>query len=253
MERWRGKIALVTGASAGIGADVAARLVGHGMVVYGCARGVDRIEQAALKLKDAPGRLIAVQCDLLKDDEVLRMFERIQAEQGTLHLCVNNAGMARKSTILDGSRDQWREVFEVNVLAVRQCTQEAVKLMKQGKVENGQIVTLNSMSGHRSTSNRELASYQMAKHAVTLMTELTRRELRDLGGFIRIGQISPGMVETEFEARCSGDPQAAKEKYASLETILHAEDITDALIHMIGAPEHVEIHDVLMRPTTQKF
>ena len=253
MDRWRGRVAVVTGASAGIGAELVRRLVGHGMTVVGCARAVDRIQAIGAELAGSSGKLIAIKCDVSKEEDILSLFERVRAELGTVDVCVNNAGMSTPVSILNGSSAEWQQIFDVNVKGVRECTREAVKLMREKGVNDGHIINVNSMSGHRATDKREQAAYIMSKHALTAMTELTRREIRDLDCRIRVTQISPGMVRTEFQGRYQGDMKAAEEKYDSLDTVLAAGDVVDAIEYALAAPEHVQIHDVLMRPTTQKF
>ncbi|KAG0709126.1 Dehydrogenase/reductase SDR family member 11 [Chionoecetes opilio] len=107
MERWSGRVALVTGASAGIGASVARRLVAEGMRVVGAARSVERVQALADELKGQPGTLIPIKCDITKDDQVMSMFARIKRELGGVDVCVNNAGLAVFKDLLEGSPEEW--------------------------------------------------------------------------------------------------------------------------------------------------
>ncbi|GBN07441.1 Dehydrogenase/reductase SDR family member 11 [Araneus ventricosus] len=114
MERWRGRVALVTGASAGIGAGLCRALVQHGLTVVGCARRVDRIKAISEEdaLKDAPGKLVAIKCDLTKESEILSMFDEIRRTLGRLDVCINNAGLGYDASLLTGSASDFRSMLD---------------------------------------------------------------------------------------------------------------------------------------------
>ncbi|GBN36653.1 Dehydrogenase/reductase SDR family member 11 [Araneus ventricosus] len=145
MDRWNGRVALVTGASAGIGAGLCRALVQHGMTVVGCARSVDRIKAIAEEdaLKDAPGKLVAIKCDLTKESEILSMFDEIRRTLGRLDVCINNAGIGYDAPLLTGSISGFRSTLDVNVMAVCICTQQAVKLMQEKGIDDGQIIHIS--------------------------------------------------------------------------------------------------------------
>lgn len=249
MERWIGKVALVTGASVGIGAATARALVREGMVVVGCARNVDQIKaiQAELEAESAKGKLHPIQCDLTKKDQIAAMFDEIKQEYKVVHVCINNAGLAFDAPLVKGNPDDWQTMMDVNVMALCICTQESLKLMRNHKVNDGQIIHLNSMSGHRIIGN---SFYAATKFMVTALTEALRKELRALKTNIRVCAISPGIVQTEFFARSRGEDPATTtfyDKHASLQ----AEDVANQVINILQQPAHVQIHDILMRPTEQ--
>ncbi|KAG0722049.1 Dehydrogenase/reductase SDR family member 11 [Chionoecetes opilio] len=143
MERWSGRVALVTGASAGIGASVARRLVAEGMRVVGAARSVERVQALADELKGQPGTLIPIKCDITKDDQVVSMFARIKRELGGVDVCVNNAGIAVFKDLLEGSPEEWRRMLDLNVVALCLCTREAVASMRERGVDDGHVIHLN--------------------------------------------------------------------------------------------------------------
>ncbi|GFY74950.1 hypothetical protein TNIN_128841 [Trichonephila inaurata madagascariensis] len=118
MERWYGKVALVTGASAGIGAGICRTLVQHGMVVVGCARSVDKIRAICEEdaVKTSPGKLVAIKCDLTQESEIVSMFDEILRTFGRLDLCVNNAGLGHDSPLLTGNTSDWRNMLDVSAL-----------------------------------------------------------------------------------------------------------------------------------------
>lgn len=113
MERWRDRLALVTGASGGIGAAVARALVQQGLKVVGCARTVGNIEELAAECKSAgyPGTLIPYRCDLSNEEDILSMFSAIRSQHSGVDICINNAGLARPDTLLSGSTSGWKDMF----------------------------------------------------------------------------------------------------------------------------------------------
>ncbi|CAL1260848.1 unnamed protein product [Larinioides sclopetarius] len=145
MDRWQGRVALVTGASAGIGAELCRALVKHGMVVVGCARNVEKIKAIAeeINVKISPGKLVPIKCDLTKESEILALFDEISKTYSRLDVCINNAGLAHDSPLLTGSTSSFRNMLDVNVMALCICTQQAVKLMQGKKIDDGQIININ--------------------------------------------------------------------------------------------------------------
>ena len=117
MERWEGKVAIVTGASVGIGAAIAKALVEHGLKVIGCARNVQKLEELASTITPkGPGSFKAVQCDVKKEDDVKAVFDIARKEFKGLHILVNNAGLGHAAPLLEGSTEQFRDMMEVNVI-----------------------------------------------------------------------------------------------------------------------------------------
>ncbi|GBN31638.1 Dehydrogenase/reductase SDR family member 11 [Araneus ventricosus] len=116
MDRWQGRVALVTGASAGIGAELCRTLVQQGMVVVGCARNVDKIKAIAeeINVKLSPGKLVPIKCDLTKESEILALFDEISKTFGRLDVCINNAGLAHDSPLLTGSTSDFRNMLDVS-------------------------------------------------------------------------------------------------------------------------------------------
>ncbi|XP_047235287.1 dehydrogenase/reductase SDR family member 11a isoform X2 [Girardinichthys multiradiatus] len=241
MERWKGRVALVTGASVGIGAAVTRALVQQGMRVVGCARNVDKIEKLAAECQSAgySGTLIPYKCDLSNEEEILSMFSAIKTLHKGVDVCINNAGLAHNEPLLSGKTEGWRNMIDVNVLALSICTREAYKSMKE------------SMGGHRLVPSADEHFYCATKYAVTALTEGIRQELREEKTHIRATCISPGIVETEFAFRHhNSDPEKAAAVYESIKC-LKAEDVASAVTFVLSAPPHVQIGDVQMRPVEQ--
>ncbi|KAK8729135.1 hypothetical protein OTU49_008644 [Cherax quadricarinatus] len=250
MERWSGRVALVTGASAGIGAAICRRLVEAGMIVVGAARNEERIKALASELANKPGTLTPVKCDVSKDSDILNLFSTIKQKFGGVDVCINNAGMSHNKSLLEGTPQEWREMLDINVVGLCLCTREAVASMQERKVDDGQIIQVSSMSGHRIVPHEATHFYTATKFAVTALTEGLRQELRSAKSHIRVAAISPGIVETEFAGRMNKNEAEGKKFYKNLEC-LQADDIASSVIHILAAPPHVQIHDILIRPTEQ--
>ncbi|XP_011679965.1 dehydrogenase/reductase SDR family member 11 [Strongylocentrotus purpuratus] len=249
MERWVGRVALVTGASVGIGEAITRSLVRHGMIVVACARGVDKIQAMKLELEaeSACGKLHPIQCDLTQKDQIAAMFKEIKKEYKVVHVCINNAGISFEAGLIKSNPEDWQMVLDVNIMALCICTQESIKLMLENKVNDGQIIHLNSMSGHRVVGE---SFYCGTKYMVTALTEGLRNELRAMKTNIRVCGISPGIVETEFAFRkLHQDP--AECTFYQENPGLKAEDVANQVIHILQQPAHVQLHDILMRATEQ--
>jgi len=248
MDRWQGRVAMVTGASQGIGAGIARRLASHGLKVVACARNIEKIQELAEELSrsKSPGEVFAVRCNVRNEDEILNLFQQIKDKYGRLDICINNAGVCYPSTLIEGSTDHWREMFEVNVLGLSICTREAIKLMREKHIDDGQIIHISSMSGYRLTVKEE-HFYASTKQAVRALTEGLRSELHQAGSRIRIASVSPANVETEMVARSRTSAQSTEPTFKALDV----SDIEDAVVYIISAKPYVQIHDVLIRSVEQ--
>lgn len=246
LERWRGRVALVTGATSGIGEAVARRLAREGLRVALCGRRGDRLEALAGEL-EKHGEVIAERADLRREREALALFEAIRARFGGVDVLVNNAGVGRNAPLVDGDTQAWREMLELNLLALCVCTREAVRDMRR-RGDDGHVIHVSSMAAHRVPPGSGV--YSATKFGVRALTEALRQELHALGSRIRVSAVSPGYVETEFAANYFGSEEAAKRIYGRFK-VLEADDVADAIAWLLARPEHVQVHDVLMRPLEQ--
>ncbi|KAJ8306133.1 hypothetical protein KUTeg_016678 [Tegillarca granosa] len=228
MDRWRNRVALVTGASMGIGESLCKLLVSHGMKVAACARSLEKLSKIESELSSKDSYL-PIKCDLRKKEEIMNMFKQIKDKWGGVDVCINNAGLALDSPIIDGDTDQWENmwevcdieqlesmwevhnVFQVNVMALCLCTRESVKSMRERNVDDGHVININSLSGHRVG---KMHFYSATKYAVTSLTEGIRWELRGINSHIRVTSISPGLVKTNFAYTLLGK-EGAEECYSS--------------------------------------
>lgn len=247
MNRWEGRVALVTGASSGIGQAVAEKLASCGLKVAGCARRMDRLESLATKITKSGGQFMPIQTDLQNPDEILQMFEHLRQQWNGVDVLVNNAGLGHKAPLLTGETDQWKEMLDVNVLALLICSREAVKDMQKNG-DNGHVIHISSMSGHRVPPGGGV--YSATKFSVRALTEALRHELRHASSQIRVTAISPGFVETEFAEKFNESQEVAKETYGRF-PVLQSSDIAEAVTYALAQPPHAQIHDILIRPTQQ--
>jgi NADP-dependent 3-hydroxy acid dehydrogenase YdfG len=246
-QRWQNRVALVTGGSSGIGRAVAAALFRAGMRVAVCARRIERLEALRTEL-DAGARLLTIGADLRLEPEILRVFEQVRSEWGGVAVLVNNAGLGHHAPLLSGSTQHWREMLEVNVLALCICTREAVADMRH-RGDDGHVIHISSMAAHRVPPGSGV--YSASKFAVRALTEGLRQELRAAGSGIRITAVSPGFVETEFAAVYHQDEAKARETYGRYK-VLSDDDVAAAVLYALAQPAHVQVHDILMRPTEQQ-
>ncbi|KAK6473405.1 dehydrogenase/reductase SDR family member 11 isoform X1 [Huso huso] len=197
------------------------------------------------------GTLIPYKCDLSNEEEILSMFSAIKTLHQGVDVCINNAGLARAEPLLSGKTEGWRNMIDVNVLALSICTREAYQSMKERNIDDGHIININSMSGHRVVQQPAVHFYCASKFAVTALTEGIRQELREAKTHIRATCISPGLVETEFAFRLhNNDPEKAAATYESIRC-LKGEDIASAITYVLSSPPHVQIGDIQLRPTEQ--
>lgn len=238
---------MVTGASGGIGYATAARLAREGMRVVACARREDRLAVLSEEVKGAGGELVAVPCDLRDEAQLLHLFDVARTRFGGIDVLINNAGLGHHAPLMSGSTEAWREMLELNVLALCVCTREAVADMKRREVD-GHVIHISSMAAHRVP--RGSGVYAATKHAVKALTEALRQELRADGSKIRISAISPGFVETGFAAHYHRSEEAAEKTYGRY-PVIQPSEIADAVIYALSQPPYVEVHDILMRPTEQ--
>nr|CAD7586849.1 unnamed protein product [Timema genevievae] len=153
MNRWKGRVALVTGASAGIGEAIAKALVKQGMKVVGLARSLDRmkVNNYEKELEGEPGKFYPIKADMTKEEDLLAAFKWVSENLDGVDVLVNNAGVAFEARLLDGKTDQWRQILETNILGLNICTREAYQSMKSRGVDDGHIIHINSgyTSPHR--------------------------------------------------------------------------------------------------------
>ena len=232
-------LALVTGASSGIGAATARALAAAGHEVVCAARRTDRIADLAAEID---GR--AVTCDVTDAASVAALAAEIGDR---LDVLVNNAGGAfGLDPVATGDVEDWRAMYEVNVIGTLRVVQA---LLPSLVAAEGVIVNVGSTAGRVSYEGG--AGYTAAKHALATMTETMRLELVDQP--VRITEIAPGMVHTEGFSltRFKGDAERAEQVYAGVAEPLVAEDVADAITWMATRPPHVNVDLLVIKPRAQ--
>ena len=234
------KTAVVTGAGSGIGAATARRLAAEGYHVVCAARRIERVQALADEIGGT-----AIRCDVTSSGDVAALAEQVG---NRLDVLVNNAGGAFGSDpVAEADPDDWRAMFEVNVIGLLNVTKALLPaLIASG---DGIIVNLGSTAGRIAYEGG--GGYTAAKHGTQVVTETLRLELS--GQPVRVSEIAPGMVKTdEFSVvRFGGDKEKAEQVYAGVAEPLVAEDIADAIAWVVTRPSHVNVDELVIRPRAQ--
>ena len=234
------RTAVVTGASSGIGAATARQLARAGFHVFCAARRQDRIEELAAEIGGTP-----VACDVTSEESVAALAEAVGER---LDVLVNNAGGAFGSTpVAAADSDEWRRMYEVNVIGLVQVTRALLPALVASGA--GAILNVGSTAGRIAYEGG--GGYTAAKHGTQVVTETLRLELWDQP--VRVMEIAPGMVRTDEFAlvRFDGDQAKADAVYAGVAEPLTADDIADAITWMVTRPSHVNIDELVIRPRAQ--
>lgn len=240
------KIALITGATSGIGKATAIKLAEAGYSTIITGRRKERLDKLAKELTDKGIQVLTLQFDVRNQTEVHNAIAGLSSEWQNIDVLVNNAGLAvGTSPIQDGIVDDWERMIDTNVKGLLYVTHEVAPLMiKNGK---GHIVNLASVAGKEVYPGGNV--YCATKHAVDALSKAMRIDM--LKHNIKVTNIAPGMVETEFSiVRYKGDTQAADNVYKGI-TPLTGEDIADTIVFAVTRPAHVCLNDIQIMPTAQ--
>ncbi|XP_050306116.1 farnesol dehydrogenase-like [Anthonomus grandis grandis] len=243
LKKYTGKVAIVTGASSGIGKAITEYLVKNGVIVAGVARRLEKIEEHAKQLEKYSGKLHPFKLDLTKPEEIVNVFTKIAKQLGPIVILINNAGLAQGGNIIDGDFEKWKLTLDTNVLALAICSREAIKNMKENNTK-GIIININSMFGHQIFDIPFLNVYQASKYAVTALTETLRLEINREKLPLKITSLSPGYVKTEFTELALGRELAQKTTDSGLRPGLNADDVAEAVIYILSTPDHVNVKEL---------
>ncbi len=241
-----GKVALVTGASSGIGEATAIALAEEGARVAVLARRSDRLEKVVKRIKDAGGEAVPIIADVTNEVQLREAIRRAKETFGRIDILVNNAGVMLLRKIEGIDTQEWRQMLDVNVLAVMLACHEILPIMKaQG---GGHIVNISSVAGRQVKAG--YSGYNASKWAVGAFSESLRQEVTRQ--HIRVTVIEPGMVATELRQHIT-DPEVRKAQEDAVQsgTPLQGEDIAAVIVFAVAQPEHVSISEILVRPTEQ--
>jgi NADP-dependent 3-hydroxy acid dehydrogenase YdfG len=242
-----GRVALVTGASSGFGEACALALAAEGAKVAVTARREDRLHALAKRIRDAGGEVQVVAADIAEEGAPQRVVHAAEAKFGRLDILVNNAGVMYLEPIGTADLARWRHMFDLNVMALIAATQAALPSMrKQGE---GHIVNIASTAGRIASANG--GGYSASKFAVVAFSESLRKEVYK--DHIRVSVIEPGVAATELREHI-GDAQTKQALNAWADSMrqLQSEDVANAVVYCVTQPPHVNINEILMRPTDQE-
>jgi NADP-dependent 3-hydroxy acid dehydrogenase YdfG len=241
-----GKVAFVTGASSGIGEATALALAEEGAHLAVLARRADRLDALVKRVKDDGGEAISFVADVTNEAQLRAALRQTRETFGRIDILVNNAGVMLLGKIEGANIEEWRQMLEINVLAVMLACHEVVPMMKaQG---GGHIVNLSSVAGRQVKAG--YSGYNASKWALGAFSEALRQEVTQQ--HIRVTVIEPGMVATELRQHIS-DPEVRKAQEEAIRSVtpLQSEDIAAAIIYAVTQPEYVSINEILIRPTEQ--
>jgi NADP-dependent 3-hydroxy acid dehydrogenase YdfG len=240
-------ITLITGATSGIGRACAARFAreGHNLIITG--RRKERLDKLADELQNNHNiKVLVLNFDIRNQKEVEKAVSSLSEEWKNIDILVNNAGLAvGLNPVQDGVIDDWERMIDTNVKGLLYMTRAVSPFMIKRK--KGHIINIGSIAGKEVYPNGNV--YCATKHAVDALTKGMRIDMVQYG--IRVSQIAPGAVETEFsEVRFKGDTERAKTVYKGYEP-LHPEDIAEVTFYVTSLPPHVNVNDLVIMPTAQ--
>ncbi|GGM54821.1 NADP-dependent 3-hydroxy acid dehydrogenase YdfG [Halarchaeum rubridurum] len=237
-------VALVTGASSGIGAETAVQLAEAGADVALAARREDRLREVAERVEATGSEALVVPADVSERDEVVRMVADTVDELGGLDVLVNNAGVMLLEAVADADPANWRTMIEVNLIGLMNATKEALPHLRDG----GHVINVSSVAGR--VAGETSSGYSATKFGVNAFTEGLRQEEADDG--LRTTLIEPGFVETELADHIPDeDIQDHTEEMLQEMDVLQPEDIARAIVYATDQPEHVSVNELMVRPTGQ--
>ena len=239
------EIALITGATSGIGREIARRFAREGIALILCGRRQDRLDALKAELS-ALTELHTLNFDVRNREEVSKSLASLPTEFTNISILINNAGNAHGLDPIDkGSPDDWDAMIDINVKGLLYVSRAVLPRMVEKA--GGHIINIGSTAGKEVYPMGNV--YCASKHAVDALNQAMRIDLNKHG--IRVGSVNPGLVETEFsDVRFKGDSDRADSVYAGFQP-LKPEDIADIVYFVISCPPHVNIADLVVMPTAQ--
>ena len=242
-----GKVAIITGASSGIGYATAIALSKAGAKVAIGARRTDKLKQLENKITEIGGDVLSQKLDVTKKDDCNAFVDQTVKKWGTVDILVNNAGLMPLSFVKNLKVDEWEQMVDVNIKGVLFCTAAVIPYLKEKK--SGHIVNISSVAGRIVFPAGSV--YCATKHAITAFSEGLRQEL-SVRSNIRVTCIEPGVVETELLNTITDESLKPFLEIAKKMQGLHADDIANAILFAVQSPEYMNVNEILVRPTSQE-
>jgi NADP-dependent 3-hydroxy acid dehydrogenase YdfG len=246
-----GTVALVTGASSGIGEATATTLARQGAAVAIAARRAERLQSLAGTIADGGGKAHVIQADVSSQSQAQGAVEETVSELGRLDILINNAGVMLLGPVQDAPLEEWEQMLAVNAHGLLYCTHAALphllKAADDGPRHVADVVNISSVAGRVARAGSGV--YNLTKHGVGAFSESLRQEVT--GRHLRVSLVEPGAVDTELSSHNRPEIQEAiGQRFGNVER-LQATDIADAISYVVTRPRHVAINEVLVRPTEQ--
>nr|WP_315402201.1 SDR family oxidoreductase [uncultured Duganella sp.] len=245
----KGKVALVTGASSGIGAATAKKLAAHGVKVGLAARRLDRLQALVAEIKAAGGEAIALPMDVTDQAAVAQGVATLHETYGRVDIAFNNAGLMPISDIASLKIEEWHRMVDVNVKGLFNTVAAVLPIMQAQK--SGHMINTSSIAGRKTFAG--LGVYCATKHAVAAFSDILRMEVAPKYN-IRVTSLQPGAVESElFEHITDENYRAQMEQLKERMKFMKSEDIADSIIYALQAPDHVDVAELFIMPTEQPW
>lgn len=250
-ERLEGTVALVTGASSGIGEATARALAGLGAAVSLVARRKERLERLAGDIEQAGGTALVLETDVTDQVQAVGAVERTVAELGRLDTVINNAGVMLLGPIVNAPLEEWERMVHLNVLGLLYTAHAAIPHLLRAADDSprrvADLVNISSVAGR--VAREGSGVYNLTKHGVGAFSESLRQEVT--ARHVRVSLVEPGAVDTELATHVRDEIRESMQKrFAGVER-LQADDIADAIAYVVTRPRRTAINEILIRPTEQ--
>ncbi|MEP7025614.1 MAG: SDR family NAD(P)-dependent oxidoreductase [Actinomycetota bacterium] len=251
-ERLDGTVALVTGASSGIGMTTALELSSLGAAIALAARRTDRLEDLAAKIRADGGTATVITADVTEEEQAHRVVGQTVTELGRLDMLINNAGLMLLGPVQDAPTDEWRAMIDVNVLGLMYCARAALPHLISAAADSprrvADMVNLSSVAGR--VPRNGSAVYNLVKHGVVAFSDALRQEVT--GRHVRVSVMEPGATVTELNSHNRPEVLAQiNHRFSDVER-LQAVDIAEAIGFVVTRPRHMIINEMMIRPTNQE-
>ena len=247
-----GTVALVTGASSGIGEATALTLARRGAAVAIAARRKDRLDDLAGRIAQEGGTVLALEADVTEREQAQALVSRTVDELGRLDTLVNNAGVMLLGPAVDAPLQEWEQMVAVNVQGLLYCAHAALPHLMRAAADGprrvADMVNISSVAGRVTRSGSGV--YNLTKHGVGAFSESLRQEVT--GRHVRVSLVEPGAVDTELRLHNRPEIQTQMEQRFGEIEILAADDVADAISYIVTRPWRVAINEILIRPTEQE-
>jgi NADP-dependent 3-hydroxy acid dehydrogenase YdfG len=252
-DRLDGTVALVTGASSGIGEATARALAAEGAAVAVAARRKDRLDELAKKIEDDGGKALAIETDVTDQENATELVQLTVDKLGRLDMLVNNAGVMLLGPIVDAPTEEWDRMVALNLQGLLYCTHAAMPHLLSAAKDSprrvADVVNISSVAGRVARAGSGV--YNLTKWGVGAFSESLRQEVTERN--VRVSLVEPGAVATELTDHLRDEIRdQTVERFAGVER-LEAGDIAEAIAYIVTRPRRVAVNEMLIRPTDQQF